>query len=156
MEVELRSALEERNRAQADASEGSLGQDDVVAQARSDRDDAVQRRTKAEIELAKVRVELMRTSSELYEAINQKVELSQQLEQWQVSLEINQLPNQQFFFNYVFKHFCLYEQVDMHELLEEQMKRQLEESQRKNKTALPASTPQKPTYSHMLMRLFQR
>lgn len=84
MEVELRSALEERNRAQADASEGSLAQDDVVTQARNDRDDAVQRRTKAEIELAKMRVELMRTSSELYEAINQKVELSQQLEQWQV------------------------------------------------------------------------
>lgn len=87
MEVELRSALEERNTAQADASEGNLAQVDVVAQARSDRDDAVQRRTKAEIELAKVRVELMRTSSELYEAINQKVELSQQLEQWQVSFK---------------------------------------------------------------------
>lgn len=84
MDVELRSALEERNRAQADASENSLAHDDVVTQARSDRDEAVQRRTKAEIELAKVRVELMRTSSELYEAINQKVELSQQLEQWQV------------------------------------------------------------------------
>lgn len=87
MEVELRSALEERNRAQADASEGNLAQDDIVVQARNDRDDAVQRRTKAEIELAKVRVELMRTSSELYEAINQKVELSQQLEQWQVNLK---------------------------------------------------------------------
>lgn len=89
MDVELRSALEERNRAQADASEGNLAQDDVVAQARNDRDDAVQRRTKAEIELAKIRVELMRTSSELYEAINQKVELAQQLEQWQVSLHKN-------------------------------------------------------------------
>lgn len=44
----------------------------------------------------------------------------------------------------------------MHELLEEQMKRQLEDSQRKNKTATSAATPQKPTYSHMLMRLFQR
>lgn len=84
MEVELRSALEDRNRAQADASEGSLAQDDVVSQARSDRDTAIQRRTKAEIELAKTRVELMQANSELLEAINQKVELSEQLEQWQV------------------------------------------------------------------------
>lgn len=44
----------------------------------------------------------------------------------------------------------------MHELLEEQMKRQLEDSQRKNRRASAATTPQKPTYSHMLMRLFQR
>lgn len=85
MEVELRSALEDRNRAQADASESSLAHDDVVAQARIDRDAAIQRRTKAEIELAKTRVELMQANSELLEAINQKVELSQQLEQWQVS-----------------------------------------------------------------------
>lgn len=84
MEVELRSALEDRNRAQADASENSLAHDDVVAQARIDRDSAIQRRTKAEIELAKTRVELMQANSELLEAINQKVELSQQLEQWQV------------------------------------------------------------------------
>lgn len=84
MEVELRSALEDRNRAQADASESSLAQDDVVSQARADRDSAIQRRTKAEIELAKTRVELMQANSELLEAINQKVELSQQLEQWQV------------------------------------------------------------------------
>lgn len=84
MEVELRSALEGQNRAQADASETSLAQDDVVSQARIDRDTAIQRRTKAEIELAKTRVELMQANSELLEAINQKVELSQQLEQWQV------------------------------------------------------------------------
>lgn len=45
----------------------------------------------------------------------------------------------------------------MHELLEEQMKRQLEESQRKNKKQITTatSTP-KPTYSHLLLRLFQR
>lgn len=84
MDVELKSAFEDRNRAQADASESSLAQDDIVSQARNDRDAAIQRRTKAEIELAKTRVELMQANSELLEAINQKVELSQQLEQWQV------------------------------------------------------------------------
>lgn len=44
----------------------------------------------------------------------------------------------------------------MHELLEDQMKRQLEESQRKSKTVSVPSAPQKPTYSHLWMRLFQR
>lgn len=84
MDIELTSALEERNRARNDASESSLAQDDVVTQARDDRDAAIIRRTKAEIELAKTRVELMQANSQLLEAIHQKVELSQQLEQWQV------------------------------------------------------------------------
>lgn len=88
-EIELQTALEERNRARNDASESSLAQDDVVTQARDDRDAAVTRRTKAEIELAKTRVELMQANSELLEAINQKVELAQQLEQWQASDNIN-------------------------------------------------------------------
>lgn len=103
MDVELRSALEDRNRAQADASESSLAQDDVVTQAREDRDTAIKRRTKAEIELAKTRVELMQANSELLEAINQKVELSQQLEQWQVSficINIFFLRIFQFFLNF--------------------------------------------------------
>lgn len=42
------------------------------------------RRNKAEVELAKTRVDLMQANSQLLEAIQQKVELSQQLEQWQV------------------------------------------------------------------------
>lgn len=44
----------------------------------------------------------------------------------------------------------------MHELLEEQMKRQLESSVRKNSKAPVAETPPKQTYSHMLMKIFQR
>ena len=39
-----------------------------------------------EIELAKARLDLMNLDSQLMEAIQQKVELSQQLEQWEVSL----------------------------------------------------------------------
>lgn len=170
MEVELRSALEDRNRAQADASESNLAQDDVVSQARNDRDSAIQRRTKAEIELAKTRVELMQANSELLEAINQKVELSQQLEQWQVSvnkqsalnlvkwlkeirLKFQYILMQNIAINYVDRTISL--QVDMHELLEEQMKRQLEDSQRKSKSAIVPAPP-KPSYSHLWMRLFQR
>lgn len=47
-------------------------------------------------------------------------------------------------------------QMDMHELIEEQMKRQLEDSQRKSKTTAVTTAPPKQTYSHLLMRLFQR
>ncbi|XP_058116356.1 bicaudal D-related protein homolog [Anopheles ziemanni] len=103
-DVELQSTIEERNQAREDASHSSLAQDETVVQARKDRDAAIERRTKAEIELAKNRVELMQANSQLLEAIQQKVELLQQLEQWQ---------------------------IDMHELIEEQMKNKLIESSTK-------------------------
>uniref|UniRef100_A0A4Y0BLE3 Uncharacterized protein n=1 Tax=Anopheles funestus TaxID=62324 RepID=A0A4Y0BLE3_ANOFN len=103
-EVELQSTIEERNQAREDASHSSLAQDETVVQARKDRDAAIERRTKAEVELAKTRVELMQANSQLLEAIQQKVELLQQLEQWQ---------------------------IDMHELIEEQMKNKLIESSTK-------------------------
>lgn len=84
--MELQAAIEERDRARNDASSSSMAQDEVVVKAREVRDQAVARRSKAEIELAKTRVELMQANSQLLEAIQQKVELSQQLEQWQVNL----------------------------------------------------------------------
>lgn len=90
-EVELATAVEERDRARYDASDSSLAQDEAVARAREERDAAVQRRTKVEVELAKTRVELMQANSQLLESIQQKVELSQQLEQWQVGAEMSYL-----------------------------------------------------------------
>ncbi|XP_058825500.1 bicaudal D-related protein homolog isoform X2 [Topomyia yanbarensis] len=110
-EIELQSAIDERNQARDDASHSSLAQDETVIQARKDRDAAVERRTKAEVELAKNRVELMQANSQLLEAIQQKVELLQQLEQWQ---------------------------IDMHELIEEQMKNKLN-----NETSTKPQTPQR-------------
>ncbi|XP_055608874.1 bicaudal D-related protein homolog isoform X1 [Uranotaenia lowii] len=109
-DIELQSAIEERNQARDDASHSSLAQDETVVQARKDRDAAIERRTKAEVELAKNRVELMQANSQLLEAIQQKVELLQQLEQWQ---------------------------IDMHELIEEQMKSKLS-----NETSTKPNTPQ--------------
>lgn len=87
-EVELQAAIEERDRARSDASNSSLAQDETVQLARDVRDQAVTRRNKAEMELAKTRVDLMQANSQLLEAIQQKVELSQQLEQWQVSYKL--------------------------------------------------------------------
>ena len=126
MDVELQSAVEERDQARNDASGSSLAQDDVVAQARQDRDNAVARRTKAEIELAKTRVELMQANGQLLEAIQQKVELSQQLEQWQ---------------------------MDMHDLIEEQMRSKLAE--KRLEAAKTSQAPPKTPYNRLLS-LFQR
>ena len=42
-----------------------------------------------EVELAKAKLDVMNLDSQLMEAIQQKIELSQQLEQWQVSSAIN-------------------------------------------------------------------
>lgn len=129
-EVELQSALEERDRARDDASHGSLAQDDVVTQARADRDAAVARRTKVEVELAKTRVELMQANGQLLESIQQKVELSQQLEQWQ---------------------------MDMQELIDEQMRNKLNDSRiRAANNALNSQNVPKPTARNRLLSLFQR
>lgn len=165
MEVELNSALEERNRARNDASEGSLAQDDVVSQAREDRDAAITRRTKAEIELAKTRVELMQANSQLLEAIHQKVELSQQLEQWQVRFYRPWICIRSFLWGLrhinshlsIFLWFCLsVAQMDMHELIEDQMKKQLDDSRAKARKQITTTAAPKKTYSHLLMGLFQR
>lgn len=128
MEVELGSALEERDQARNDAAGSSLAQDDVVLLARQDRDNAVARRTKAEIELAKTRVELMQANGQLLEAIQQKVELSQQLEQWQ---------------------------MDMHDLIEEQMRNKLNENRQRLEATKPREVPAKTPYNRLLS-LFQR
>lgn len=126
-EVELQAALEERDRARTDASQSSLTQDEVVAKAREVRDQAVARKTKAEVELAKTRVELMQANSQLLEAIQQKVELSQQLEQWQ---------------------------MDMQELLDEQLRNKLTSSEMKMRTEPQQPVP--PTRRRYLLSFFQR
>jgi len=68
-----------------DLSNTSLSKEEIVRKAWEVRDSAVKRKNSAEIELAKERIAGMQINSQLLEAIQQKVELSQQLEQWQVS-----------------------------------------------------------------------
>ncbi|CAH1967944.1 unnamed protein product [Acanthoscelides obtectus] len=84
-EVELASALEECDRFRRDAL--ASNRDEEVALARQERDAAVERRTRAEVELARTRVELMQANGQLLETVRQKVELSQQLEQWQMDMQ---------------------------------------------------------------------
>lgn len=63
------------------------------------RDNAVARKNACEIELARTRIDVMQVNSQLMEAIQQKVELSQQLEQWQVGLSHMQFYDYCLFFN---------------------------------------------------------
>ncbi|KOC64932.1 Bicaudal D-related protein like protein [Habropoda laboriosa] len=86
-EAELRGVKEERDRARDDMEHTQLTKDEVMAQAYKVRDQAVARKNRAEVELAKTRIDVLQANSQLMEAIQQKVELSQQLEQWQMDVQ---------------------------------------------------------------------
>jgi len=97
-EVQLRAAEEERDTLREDIENSDASRDVLIKKAWDTRDAAVKRKNNTEIELAKTRIDVMQINSQLMEAIQQKVELSQQLDQWQ---------------------------EDMQELLEEQMNRKM-------------------------------
>lgn len=85
LEAELKAAKEERDYLKESVHTDGVGKDELVKRAWELRDQAVARKNAVEIELAKIRIECMHINSQLMEAIQQKVTLSQQLEQWQVS-----------------------------------------------------------------------
>lgn len=88
-ETELAATKEERDQLKQDMNSSNvMGKEEIVKRAWEVRDQAVARKNLVEIELAKTRIEVMHINSQLMEAIQQKVELSQQLEQWQVSLSL--------------------------------------------------------------------
>lgn len=84
-EVQLNAIREERDNARLTLESQGLPKDEIVKRAFELRDQAVARKNNVEIELAKTRIEVMHINSQLMESVQQKVELSQQLEQWQVS-----------------------------------------------------------------------
>ncbi|PSN41505.1 Bicaudal D-related protein [Blattella germanica] len=86
-EAELKAMKEERDTARMDLDGTQLARDEVVRKAWDVRDAAVARKNAVEVELAKTRIDVMQANSQLMEAIQQKVELSQQLEQWQMDMQ---------------------------------------------------------------------
>lgn len=86
-DAELRGVKEERDRARGDIEGSELNKDEIVAQAITVRDQAVARKNRAEVELARTRIDVLQVNSQLMEAIQQKIELSQQLEQWQMDMQ---------------------------------------------------------------------
>merc|ERR1719273_1587531 len=105
-EVKLSALEEERDILKSDIENCSATKDELIKKAWDTRDAAVKRKNNTEIELARTRIDLMQVNSQLLEAIQQKVELSQQLDQWQ---------------------------VDMHELLEDQMVKKMRDQDKSSK-----------------------
>lgn len=91
-EVQLKNACEERDNFKRDlenvTSDGGLSKDQLIRKAWEVRDAAVKRKNAAEVELAKERIGVMQVNSQLLEAIQQKVELSQQLDDWKTDMEL--------------------------------------------------------------------
>ena len=84
-EVQLKAAEEERDTLKEDVANSEAGKDVLIKKAWETRDAAVKRKNNTEIELAKTRIDVMQINSQLMEAIQQKVELSQQLDQVQAA-----------------------------------------------------------------------
>lgn len=80
-EVQLKAAEEERDTLRSDIENCDASKDVLIKKAWDTRDAAVKRKNNTEIELAKTRIDVMQINSQLMEAIQQKVELSQQLDQ---------------------------------------------------------------------------
>jgi len=104
-EVNFSALEEERDILKSDQENSNAAKDELIKKAWEVRDAAVKRKNNTEIELARTRIDLMQVNSQLLDAIKQKVELSQQLDQWQ---------------------------VDMHELLEEQMVKKMRDENPKS------------------------
>ena len=82
---DLNALKEERDILKNDINNvNGLAKEEIVKRAWEVRDQAVARKNVVEVELAKTRIEVMHINSQLLETIQQKIELSQQLEQWQV------------------------------------------------------------------------
>ncbi|KAG8193467.1 hypothetical protein JTE90_023719 [Oedothorax gibbosus] len=87
-ETELGALKESRDQLRSDMDNSALAKDQVVKKAWEVRDQAVARKNAVEIELARTRIDVMHINSQLMEAVQQKVELSQQLEQWKLDMEV--------------------------------------------------------------------
>uniref|UniRef100_A0AAR2LFF8 Uncharacterized protein n=1 Tax=Pygocentrus nattereri TaxID=42514 RepID=A0AAR2LFF8_PYGNA len=85
LSLEVCSSREEneRLRAMSEVREPS----EQLQTAIRDRDDAIAKKKAVEMELAKCKIDIMSLNSQLLDAIQQKLNLSQQLEAWQVVCE---------------------------------------------------------------------
>lgn len=86
-QIELQNLTEERDLLRKDLQSSALSRDEVISKAWEVRDKALARKNNLEIDLARTRIEVMNVNSQLIEAITQKLELSQQLEMWQVDMQ---------------------------------------------------------------------
>ncbi|XP_041058995.1 BICD family-like cargo adapter 1 [Carcharodon carcharias] len=81
LRVEMNAMKEERDKLKVTSEEKE--QDKQLQKALSDRDEAIAKKNALEMELAKCKIDMMSLNSQLLDAIQQKLNLSQQLEAWQ-------------------------------------------------------------------------
>ena len=84
--MQLLSVKQERDQARTDIDmiRSCVSQDDTVSLAFQARDKALEQKRKLDMELAQVRLDLTQSNQQLLTTIRQKIQLSQQIEQWQV------------------------------------------------------------------------
>ncbi|XP_070618409.1 BICD family-like cargo adapter 1 [Erythrolamprus reginae] len=85
LSVEMTSLKEERDRLRGSAEEKDTSEQ--LLSAIRDRDEAISKKNAVEMELAKCRMDMMSLNSQLLDAIQQKLNLSQQLEAWQDDMQ---------------------------------------------------------------------
>uniref|UniRef100_A0A8C3MVH9 Uncharacterized protein n=1 Tax=Geospiza parvula TaxID=87175 RepID=A0A8C3MVH9_GEOPR len=81
LSVEMTTLKEERDRLRGTAEDKEASE--RLLQAIRDRDEAIAKKNAVEVELTKCKIDMMSLNSQLLDAIQQKVNLSQQLEAWQ-------------------------------------------------------------------------
>ncbi|XP_006019967.1 BICD family-like cargo adapter 1 [Alligator sinensis] len=81
LSVEMTALKEERDRLRGSTEDKEINEQ--LLKAIRDRDEAIAKKSAVEMELAKCKIDMMSLNSELLDAIQQKVNLSQQLEAWQ-------------------------------------------------------------------------
>lgn len=134
--LELTLQHEELSRLQAERDRiqnttRSFSSDDLVNEARRDRDMAIEKQNRMEVELAKSKLDLLSMNGQLMEAIQQKVALSQELDQWQVDMED--------LLDFQLKDRITEETVK--EQVLEQLKKQISIRKSKSTSVLSGSTP---------------
>ena len=86
MTTSLGAVTEERDLLAADILETETSKDLIITKACSKRDEAVEAKNIAEVELAKNRIELLQVNSQLLETVEHKVKLAEQLEEAEVNM----------------------------------------------------------------------
>ncbi|XP_003789972.1 BICD family-like cargo adapter 1 isoform X2 [Otolemur garnettii] len=83
LSVEMTALKEERDRLRVTSEDKEPKDKEQLQKAIRDRDEAIAKKNAVELELAKCRMDMMSLNSQLLDAIQQKLNLSQQLEAWQ-------------------------------------------------------------------------
>ncbi|KAL8180486.1 UNVERIFIED_CONTAM: BICD -like cargo adapter 1 [Gekko kuhli] len=85
LSVEMTSLKEERDRLRGTVDDKDTSEQ--LLKAIRDRDEAIAKKNAVEMELAKCKIDMMSLNSQLLDAIQQKLNLSQQLEAWQDDMQ---------------------------------------------------------------------